>query len=62
MIALPSERSAGGVRAGINATAGARQSDIENTKRIIKNIVTGRVDFNATHGISAKRSAETGAP
>ena len=48
--------------AGISATTGARQSDIEKTKRMIKNIVSASEFDKATHGITAKRKAETGAP
>ena len=63
--ALPSERSEGGVKSGISATTGARHKDIENTNKITVIIVSGSakspVVFNATNGISANNTAETGA-
>ena len=61
--ALPSERSSGGVRSGMSATTGARQSDITKTKRIIITIVAATLFvLSATMGMRANRTAEIGAP
>ena len=62
MMALPSDRKAGGVKSGIRATTGARQSDMTNTNRMIKTIVSGREPSSANTGISANRKAQIGAP
>ena len=61
--ALPSLRRLGGVRSGMSATTGARHSDMTKTKRMINNIVRGRLrDLRKTMGINANRAAEIGAP
>ena len=64
MTELPSLRSAGGVRSGISATQGARQTDIMKTKRMMQIIIaeTLPLSLRATLGMIAKTIAAKGAP